>query len=397
MKNLVSCFICIFLLSTLAPFVRADDVINIRLSYKVVLNPATGARPPGVTDADIDNAIAAMNALEETYFRGFRFVRVDPVTNIGGRGDTTGAGPSKWYNTNFFDDTRGGAWKDQMEAEALANRTLYAWNANAINLYLTNGIRGGICSFITDNIIIIGGNSDNDGPLQLHEIGHYFSLCHTQGCFCDDCEAGETGSCHTIPGDDGISDTLPDLQCWNQNNIANWTFSTNYANLTPAQRQQVDDVFFNVMSYHFGTIRMTELQLDTWANAAASVSHRRLVTDGRTYFVQVGGNLLGTGFSHDPLATVRGGVAASVASGDIVLLRPGAYNEWPLTIGTGNKAVTLRATRKGPAVIGATSGASPVVSRPIEEIEAELRKLPGIKVDRGEARLDFAGSGVEKQ
>lgn len=394
MKKFISISACAILLSILVSLVRADDVINIRLSYKVVLNPATGTRPPGVTDADIDNAITAMNALEETYFRGFRFVRVDPITNIGGRGDTTGAGPSKWYNTDFF--TEDGA-KLSMEREALTNPTRYAWNANAVNLYITNfnGRCAGICSFVGESIIIISGCTDDNGPLQLHEIGHYFALCHTQGCPCGSCEAGKTGACHTIPGDDGISDTLPDLQCWNQNNIANWTFSTNYANLTPAQRQQVDDVFFNVMSYHFGTIRMTELQLDRWTDTAAA--SRRATADGRTYFVQVGGNFLGSGFSTNPFATVRRGVDAAANSGDIVLLRPGAYNEWPLTIGAGNKAVTLRVTRQGPAVIGVASGASPVVSRPIEEIETELRKLPGIKVDRGETRLDFAGSGVEKQ
>lgn len=371
----------------------ADDVILIRLSYKVVLNPASGTRPPGVTDADIDNAIAAMNALEETYFRGFRFVRVDPVTNIGGRGDTTGTGPSKWYNTDFF--TVDGA-KDQMQAEALANRARYAWNSNAVNLYITNwnGICGGICSFASDEIIIIGGCTDGSGVLQLHEIGHYFGLCHTQGCPCASCTPGMIGTCNTFPGDDGIADTLPDLQCWTQDNIANFTFNTNYASLTPAQQQQVDDVFFNIMSYHGGRTRMTELQLDIWANAAASI--RRSVTDGRTYFVQVGSGLFGNGFSNNPFPTVRRGVEAAANSGDIVLLRPGAYNEWPLTIGTGNKAVTLRAPRQGPAVIGGTTGASSVVSRPIEEIEVELRKLPGLNVDRGEARLDFAGSDGKK-
>ncbi len=373
----------------------ADDIILIRLSYKVVLNPASGTRPPGVTDADIDNAIAAMNALEETYFRGFRFVRVDPVTNIGGRDDTTGAGPSKWYNTDFF--TVDGA-KDQMQAEALANRARYAWNSNAVNLYITNwnGLCRGICSFASDEIIIISGCTDGSGVLQLHEIGHYFGLCHTQGCQCASCTPGMIGTCNTFPGDDGIADTLPDLQCWTQNNIANFTFNTSYASLTPAQQQQVDDVFFNIMSYHGGRTRMTELQLDTWANLAASTIHRRFVADGRTYFVQVGGNLLGTGFSGDPIATVRRGVEVAASSGDIVLLRPGAYNEWPLTIGAGNKAVTLRATRQGPAVIGSSSTSVLAASRSPEEIDAALQKIPAIISDRGEARLDFAGSEGKK-
>lgn len=372
-------------------FARADDVINIRLSYKVVLNPATGTRPPGVTDADIDNAITAMNALEETYFRGFRFVRVDPIRNVGGLGGLTG--PSQWYNTNFFNDTTNA--KDRMEAAALANPTLYAWNANAVNLYFTNGICGGICSFPSerDNIIIIGGCSDNNGPLQLHEIGHYFELCHTQGCRCGDCIAGRTGSCHTIPGDDLVADTLPDLECWNQDNIANWTFATTYASLTPAQKQQVDDVFLNVMSYHSGRSRMTELQLDRWTDIANA--SRRIAADGRTYFVQVSASIIENGTSLFPFNRVIEGVAAAALAGDIVLLRPGAYNE-TITIGTGNKAVTLRATRRGPVVIGSPNVSTFIVSQSPEEIDAALQKIPGIASDRGEAQLGFAGSKDER-
>ncbi len=153
---------------------QAQGVITVRLSYKVVLNPANGSRPTGpgggtVTNANIDAAIAAMNTLHETYFRGFRFQRVDPITNVGGLGDTTG--PSIWFNTNFF-APGGGAQKDLMEAAAMSDPR-YAWNDDAINIYITNGICGGICSFPggSDNIIIIGGCAANSGPLHLHEIG----------------------------------------------------------------------------------------------------------------------------------------------------------------------------------------------------------------------------------
>ena len=53
------------------------------------------------------------------------------------------------------------------------------------------------------------------------------------------------------------------------------------------------------------------------------------------------------GSSDFPWKTVANGVTVANAGADIVLVRPGHYNE-PMTI---NKAVTLRATR-GDAVIG---------------------------------------------
>jgi len=54
----------------------------------------------------------------------------------------------------------------------------------------------------------------------------------------------------------------------------------------------------------------------------------------------------GCGLFSGPHRTVGSGVSAA-NNGDIVLIRPGTYNE----PGTINKAVTLRATR-GPATIG---------------------------------------------
>src|SRR5262245_24122517 len=72
----------------------AQGVIDIRLSYKVVLNPQNGQRPTSsghiLADIDIDSAIQAMNALHEAFQRGYRFIRVDEVTNIGSVNDSEG-------------------------------------------------------------------------------------------------------------------------------------------------------------------------------------------------------------------------------------------------------------------------------------------------------------------
>ena len=384
MTRLVAYIAMIGLLMITFPAIsQAQGVITIDLSYKIVLNPADGSRPMNdfnpVTDADIETAVAAMNALSEAYYRGYRFRRAGPVIEVGGLGDTNG--PSRWFNTNFFDDG-----KEEMEAAARSDPR-YAWNPNAINLYITNGICGGKCSFPTgDHIIIIGGCSAENGELQLHEIGHYFDLCHTQGCPCGVCDPSQSGQCNTKPGDDNISDTLPDLACWNQDNIANRSYGNNYASLSTGQQNLVDNVFFNIMSYHANRTRLTERQLDRWADTARFFRER--VVSGRTFFVQGNGGGLIIGSSSLPFRTVRAGInAAGADGGDIVLIRPGAYDE-TLTI---TKPVTLRATRTGPVVIGTTAAPSLSDSQSPQEVEAVLRKMPGISIDDGRQRTDFTG------
>lgn len=391
------------LMMTYAISAYADDVITIRLSYKVVLNPADGTRPPGVRDADIDRAIAEMNALEQTYYRGYRFQRVDPVIDIGGRGDLTG--PSRWYNTDFFDRDNGVRWKNEMEDEAMRNQVIYVWNAIAINIYITNGICGGICSFPedADNIIIVGGCADGDGRTQLHEIGHYFSLFHTQGRRCGCCDLTRIGECNTEPGDDEIVDTLPDLACWNRDDIANWTYRTSYAALNSFQQELVNDVFLNVMSYHESacgqnvvTTRMTEGQLDRWTDAAKFF--RSDVVDGQTWFVDpsLGGGFGGGGYSVVPFRSIALAVfVADSVGGDIILLRPGALNE-TITI---TKPITLRATRAGTAVIGATNlvAQSAPSQTPKETITKADEDVFVISASQKSIMLGFPGSRMTKK
>jgi hypothetical protein len=387
---MILCLATIAVLAIVLPSACLAQVgtITVNLSYKVVLNPADGTRPPGVTDAAIDQAVAGMNTLFQAYFRGYSFQRVGPITQVGGQGDSTG--PSRWYNTNFF-AADGVTQRTQMEAAAHADAR-YAWNNNAINVYIVNGFGGGLCSFPTaDNIVLIGrGQSAGAASTQLHEIGHYFSLCHTQGCPCGCCTAGQTGTCNTVPGDDGIADTLPDLACWSQDQIAQNSFGgRTYAQLNPGEQSQVDNVFQNLMSYHGTTCanggsqtRLTELQLDGWADANPN---RLNATSGRrTRFVRVGAN--GSGSSTNPFGRVQNAVNAA-NNGDILLLRPGAYNE-VLTI---NKAVTLRAPRTGAVAIGASVVTALSSAPSLEEVDAALAKQPGFR-GQPSGRLGFAGA-----
>jgi hypothetical protein len=181
----------------------------------------------------------------------------------------------------------------------------------------------------------------------FHEIGHYFGLCHSHGCGCGACVPNQTGVCFTEPGDDGIDDTLADAGCWNADQIAQHHFGTSFSNLDAANQERVVDAVQNVMSYRSLRTRLTEEQLDVWADYASTMYSN--VADGRTYFVATNGSISGTGRSTHPVDTVTNGVALASRDGnDIVLLRPGVYHETP----TIQRPVTLRATRAGPAIIG---------------------------------------------
>ena len=367
------------------------DIINIDVSYKVVLNPANGQRPPGptggaITDAQIQQGLDGANALLETYWRGYRFRRIGSIRNVGGLNDNTG--PSRWYNTNFFDDDNGSAWKDQMEAAAKASPATYRWDGDDINIYIANGKCGGICSFPGDDILIIGacGGAANSGSLTLHEIGHYFDLCHTQGCPCGSCDGTKTGQCHTTPGNDEMPDTLPDLQCWSRNQIAQWSYSQNYSNLSASRKNLVDNVFLNVMSYHSNTTRLTEKQLDRWADLGNG--DRSGVTHGRTRFVDRNAGIFQFGTSVFPFDTVSEGVNAA-DNGDIVLLRPGGYNQ-TMTI---SKPLCLRVTRTGAANIGSSSNPGSPAAAPVGVFES-LWDVPGLSPDLPEVRIDFPGTNA---
>lgn len=367
----------------------AADVIDINVSYKIILNPANGDRPDDgngneITNAQINEAIDEMNALQETYFRGYRFVRAGAIIEIGGQGQVNG--PSQWFDTDFFANN-GGTLKDQMQTAAMANPNLYQWRNDAINVYMTNGICGGICSFPDegDEIVIIGGCSAANGPLHLHELGHYFDLCHTQGCPCGSCDADESGACHTVPDSDDISDTLPDLQCWDQDDIANWSFGADYDQISGSNRRLVDDTFFNIMSYHSDEVQLTELQLDVWSDIANT--DRAPVVDGRMIFAE-SSPFLGNGSSLNPYNTIDRAVLNANSSGDIIMLYPSSFDETLII----DKRVTLRATRQGSAIIGASTSPSVSTPAPLEvQITDLLDKVPHLLEKSPETRLDFAG------
>lgn len=333
----------------------AAQHITIRLSIKIIVDPVSGLPPAGISNGLFQVAVARANQWMADYWRGYRF-QITELTTIGGPAQGGVNGPSKWFNvppvgTNMMNQKLADLFQEDTRTNGL-----YLRRTNQVNFYVNTAPAantGGWCPIApaeASNLSCWG--IVNDGPFWVvHETGHYFGLVHTFGdCQCSaGCSYPDTGS------DDGISDTLPEGDCWTLNQIAVANFNgTNYANLTPDAKRRVDDTFYNVMSYHnvpnkdVDESRMTELQLDRHANTANA--SRNAFVSGRTRYVSTSGDNGNSGLTGGaPKRTVLNAVAASASGGgDIVLLRPGNYNEQVTLM----QPVTLRATRAGWVTIG---------------------------------------------
>src|SRR2546423_1606940 len=174
---------CIHILSVLltsAVLARAD--ITVRISVKAVLNPATGNRQPGVSDSTFSNTVVSMNAMLQSYGRGYQLQWVgNALINVGGLGQFN-TGPSQYYSKDFVNDDDGSAKKDEFEANAIAAPATYGWDTTAVNIYIVQfaGANWNVCSFPSHQIILVNRAAGYAAATTvLHEIGHYFNLSHT--------------------------------------------------------------------------------------------------------------------------------------------------------------------------------------------------------------------------
>ena len=342
---------------------RAD--ITFRISVKAVLNPATGNRQSGVSDVTFSNTVAGMNAMLQSYDRGYSIQWVsNKLINVGGLGQFN-TGPSQYYSVDFVNNPNGDTLKDQFESNAVANAAIYGWDSSAVNIYVVQfgGANWNVCSFPGSQILLVNGVLGYSAATTvLHEIGHYFNLSHTfngrQNLNSDNSPCTNNCSCFKFigGGSDAVADTILDHDCWlNQDDIAQGNYAMNYASITASRRAAVDRIWNNLMSYHgrqHSTTLLTSDQLDRWTDSINS--DRPTVRTGRTRFVdRANGCSSPTGssacsVSGGPYPTVALGVtAASAGGGEILLIRPGNYNEPQ----TNTKALTLRATR-GDAFLG---------------------------------------------
>lgn len=331
-RHLLNWFpICILNAVLLAPVTARSEVVW-RVSFKVIQD-ASGDRPNNIANSDLQAQIDFANTNPYFLSRGFR-LQSDEIIDL--------SGVSQWFDGP---DETWKTFRSDLQAAAEADPSLYQWRTDAINVYVNDDNGGGM----TGDIIQLGGTKIMNTPWTvLHEIGHFMSLAHTfdgeSGCT-EDC----TGCTETqIPGnDDDIDDTLPDHECWkNWDDIASNAFPTEFASgtMTATQLNEVDNVWFNIMSYHSNRDRFTSDQLDAMADTAAG--SRSYVTDHRTWFVDTVTTPPETGLSSHPFDSIQEAVDKA-GGGDVLIIRTGTYDEPPPI----TKAVTLRASR-GNAIIG---------------------------------------------
>lgn len=286
---------------------RAD--IHWRVSVKFILGPG-GARPccDFTTNADVAAQIQRGNDALKATGRGYSLDLIE-IVDV--------AGLEEFFNIDARDsDNRG-----TLELIVRFGPPSFGWRDDAINMYVNNSTNSAVCAFPDEGSLLLFGQGLRDESF-IHESGHYFGLCHTQGCECAACD-DDQGPC-TEPGDDEIDDTLPDVECWDQDDIAQYGFGLPYDVLPPSWQDLVDDVFFNMMSYHDTRERFTQNQMDQMT--LFSNLDRHAVATGTTYFVYPGGAVpwCEDGSLYCPFDSIMAGVNSADA-GDIVLIQNGVY------------------------------------------------------------------------
>ena len=303
-----------------------------RVSVKVFTD-SNGNRPSGRSNAQIEDDYVYYNELLAKYARGCQFSLTEVVQ--------LPSSLSGWFNVAARDSGNRG----NLQNNATSNTVLYAYRTDNINLYINNS-SSGICCGAGNGLIFIGNEDDHITP--VHEVGHMLGLAHTQGSGCNSCCPDVLGCCD-VPGDDTIADTIPDLPCWNQNQIAQNSFAQNYADLSVSRKDQVDDVWLNIMSYHYGYFnngleRLTPGQMDQVAITANGT--RDAVTGNYFRFVDPASALDGFGGGLSTVSafhTVEGAITGS-GNDDVLAIRAGTYNRalagvWRITA---NRVLTSR-------------------------------------------------------
>ncbi len=132
----------------------ADTVIQIALSVKRIASPFSGTGPEHFTSPSIDQ----LNNLMEEYGRGYRFVLVETGELIGEVDGWRRPSPSAYYFPNFAAES---TELLNLEHDALANPIEYAWNFDAVNIYVNAGTSNHVCVQANNVEAVVLGDRDS--------------------------------------------------------------------------------------------------------------------------------------------------------------------------------------------------------------------------------------------
>jgi hypothetical protein len=300
----------------------ATAYVPVRISIKFILS-SSGSRPATGnlnTDEEINaefdwgNTILA-DSLNRSEFR-LELIQFEDLSGV-----------SQYYSSSANSTNR-----DNLRADAMANPTTYKWRTDAINIYINGGTSSAISKFPPDNdIILMNQYCANTPSCILHEIGHSLNLMHT----------------HQSGGADGCSDTLDDDQSWSKDQIAQNAFGKNYADCTASEKNQVDLVFNNVMSYHTSEpqLRLSTCQLGRVSTQGDSDRAWLLTRD--PIYVKSTHTGSESGRYTTPYNTIQEAITAGLYN-KVMVLQAGSYIEPTSVIDDYSYAVT----RSGTSYVG---------------------------------------------
>jgi hypothetical protein len=296
--------------------------VPVRLSFKFILN-TMGSRPFGgsLTDeTDIQGQVDHGNQILAGNYSEFLLENIEVV-------DVPGV--PQWYLTEIT--LKGNEQVDLMNA-ALANKALYHWRDNAINVYIncSQGVQAsGVARFPPNNrIILLSQGVYND--VLMHEVGHCFNLMHTHE-----------------PPDDDCGDTLPDNQNWTRDQLSTMSYGLPYASLSATHKAAVDLVWHNVMSYHdpnsqylLSPCQKDRMSLQAWLDQSWLLSRLPVYVDSSFQ-----GNPMGIFIA--PFKSIDTAIFSGRLANQVLVLESGTHSR-PLLPFPSPMAITCR---RGPALV----------------------------------------------
>jgi hypothetical protein len=305
--------------------VNASAAIPLRISIKFILD-ANGNRPV-VGNLHTNTQInAEVDAGSDILARNVTEYRLDLLELV----DVSGI--SKYYTTSAADD----AGVDQLRADAISNPTLYKWRSDAVNIYINAGPSSAVSRFPpNNNIIVMNQGCSNTPSCILHELGHSMNLMHTHETCCslaDEC-----------------ADTITDNKNWTKDQVSQANFGASYANLTQAQKNKVNMVWNNIMSYHVDEpqVIITPCQMNR-VSTQGYTDRNRLLSQLPIY---VNSGYIGSspaGSFTDPYKNVQDALpVAALLPGAALVIQSGNYT----VTQSGVSSITDIVTRSGSSVI----------------------------------------------